>query len=92
MDNDKLLEVNPIFEKKSKDLEFYSEDLMSDIAEKGTAKGNTQIPIKFRKVFVTAHDVKPEVHIKMQAAFQKHTDNAVSKTVNLPHEDICHTD
>lgn len=86
MDNDKLLEVNPVFEKTSKDQGFYSKDLMSEIAEKGTAKGNTQIPIKMRKVFVTAHDIKPEVHIKMQAAFQKHTDNAVSKTVNLPHD------
>ena len=86
MDNDKLLEVNPVFEKRSKDLGFYSDDLMSEIAEKGTAKGNTQIPIELRKVFVTAHDVKPAVHIKMQAAFQKHTDNAVSKTVNLPHD------
>ncbi len=86
MDNDKLLEVNPVFEKRSRDLEFYSDDLMSEIAENGTAKGNIQIPIELRKVFVTAHDVKPEVHIKMQAAFQKHTDNAVSKTVNLPHD------
>jgi ribonucleoside-diphosphate reductase alpha chain len=86
MDNDKLLEVNPIFEKRSKDLGFYSDDLMSEIAEKGTAKGNTQIPVKLRKVFVTAHDLKPEIHIKMQAAFQKHTDNAVSKTVNLSND------
>ncbi len=86
MDDDKLLEVNPIFEKRARDLNFYSEDLMSEIAENGTAKGNTQIPIELRKVFVTAHDVKPAVHIKMQAAFQKHTDNAVSKTVNLPHD------
>lgn len=86
MDNDQLLEVNPVFEKTSKDQGFYSKDLMSDIAEKGTAKGNTQIPIKMKKVFVTAHDIKPEVHIKMQAAFQKYTDNAVSKTVNLLHD------
>ena len=86
MDNDKLLEVNPVFKKRSKDLKFYSDDLMSEIAENGTAKGNTQIPVNLRKVFITAHDIKPEVHIKMQAAFQKHTDNAVSKTVNLSHD------
>jgi ribonucleoside-diphosphate reductase alpha chain len=86
MDDDKLLEVNPIFEKKSKESGFYSKELMAELAEKGTAKGNTQIPIQLRKVFVTAHDIKPEIHIKMQAAFQKHTDNAVSKTVNLPHD------
>jgi ribonucleoside-diphosphate reductase alpha chain len=59
---------------------------MEDIAERGTAKGLSQIPIALRKVFVTAHDIKPEDHIKMQAAFQRHTDNAVSKTVNLPHD------
>jgi len=59
---------------------------MEEIAEKGTARGNSQIPIDIRKVYVTAHDIKPEDHIRMQAAFQRHTDNAVSKTVNLPHD------
>ena len=86
MDNDKLLEVNPVFEKMSKTEGFYSEELMEQIAENGTVKGNSQIPVALRKVFVTAHDIKPEVHIRMQAAFQRHTDNAVSKTVNLPHD------
>ena len=86
MDNDKLLEVNPVFEKISKAEDFYSEELMEQIAEDGTIKGNSQIPVDLRKVFVTAHDIKPEVHIRMQAAFQRHTDNAVSKTVNLPHD------
>jgi ribonucleoside-diphosphate reductase alpha chain len=86
MDNDKLFEVNPVFEKRSKEVGFYNEQLMAEIAQKGTIKGNAQIPINLRKTFVTAHDVKPEIHIKMQAAFQNHTDNAVSKTVNLPHD------
>ncbi|MDA3916999.1 MAG: vitamin B12-dependent ribonucleotide reductase [Deltaproteobacteria bacterium] len=86
MDNDKLLEVNPVFEKISKAEGFYSEELMEQIAENGTVKGNSQIPVALRKVFVTAHDIKPEVHIRMQAAFQRHTDNAVSKTVNLPRD------
>jgi len=86
MDNDKLLEVNPVFEKMARAQGFYNEMLMQDIAEKGTAKGNSQIPIELRKVYVTAHDIKPEDHIRMQAAFQRHTDNAVSKTVNLPHD------
>ncbi len=86
MDNDKLIEVNSVFEKTSKELGFYNDELMTQIAEDGTAKGNSQIPINLRKVFVTAHDIKPEIHIKMQAAFQRHTDNAVSKTVNLPHD------
>jgi ribonucleoside-diphosphate reductase alpha chain len=86
MDNDKLLEVNPVFEKMSKAEGFYSEEFMEQIAENGTVKGNSQISVALRKVFVTAHDIKPEVHIRMQAAFQRHTDNAVSKTVNLPHD------
>jgi ribonucleoside-diphosphate reductase alpha chain len=86
MDNDKLLEVNPVFEKAAKARGFYNKELMENIAERGTAKGIAQIPIDLRKVFVTAHDIKPSDHIKMQAAFQRHTDNAVSKTVNLPRE------
>lgn len=86
MNNDKLVEVNPVFEKIAKDEQFYSEDLMAQIAEQGGVKGNPDVPMDFRKVFVTAHEITPEVHIKMQAAFQRHTDNAVSKTVNLPNE------
>ncbi len=86
MDNDKLLEVNPVFKKTARTHGFYNETLMEEIAEKGSVKGNTQIPIDIRKVFVTAHDITPKNHIRMQAAFQQHTDNAVSKTVNLPHD------
>ncbi|MCG8564501.1 MAG: vitamin B12-dependent ribonucleotide reductase [Desulfobacterales bacterium] len=86
MDNDKLLEVNPVFEQTARTQGFYSEELMAEIAENGTLKGNVQVPLELRKVFVTAHDITPEVHIKMQAAFQRQTDNAVSKTVNLPNE------
>jgi ribonucleoside-diphosphate reductase alpha chain len=86
MDNDKLVEVNPVFERVAKENGFYSEALMSEIAEQGGVKGNPEIPLELRKVFVTAHDIEPKVHIRMQAAFQRHTDNAVSKTVNLPNE------
>jgi len=86
MDNDKLLEVNPVFKKTARMQGFYNDILMEEIAEKGTIKGNSQIPVDIRKVYVTAHDIKPKDHIRMQAAFQRHTDNAVSKTVNLPRE------
>ncbi len=86
MDNDKLLEVNPYFEEVANDLRFYSRELMDEIAKKGSIKKFKQIPKEVRKVFVTAHDVSPDWHIRMQAAFQKYTDNAVSKTVNLPRD------
>ena len=86
MDNDKLLEVNPHFEKIARERGFYSPELMDEIAKKGSIQGLIEIPEEIREVFVTAHDVSPKWHIRMQAAFQKHTDNAVSKTVNLPHD------
>ncbi len=86
MDNDKLTEVNPIFEDVAKKRGFYSPELMQTIAKTGSIKHIEGIPEDVKKVFVTAHDISPEWHIRMQAAFQKHTDNAVSKTVNLPHD------
>jgi ribonucleoside-diphosphate reductase alpha chain len=84
MDNNILAEVNPYFETIAKERGFYSDELMDVIAKMGSIHGLKQIPEDIRDVFVTAHDVSPEWHIRMQAAFQKHTDNAVSKTVNLP--------
>ncbi len=86
MDNDKLLEVNPHFEKIARERGFYQPDLMDTIARRGSIQQMTEIPEDVRKVFVTAHDISPEWHIRMQAAFQKYTDNAVSKTANLPRD------
>ncbi len=86
MDNDKLLEVNPNFEKVAVERDFYSRELMDTIAKTGSIRNLIEIPEDVRKVFATAHDVSPDWHVRMQAAFQKHTDNAVSKTVNLPHD------
>ncbi len=85
MDNDALIEVNPYFEHIAKESDFYSEELMNEIAEHGTAQGIADIPEELQRVFVTAHDISPEYHIRMQAAFQKYVDNAVSKTVNFAH-------
>ncbi len=87
---DELIEVNPIFEKVAKEKWLYSKDLMEKVAERGTIKNMEGIPEEMQKVFVTAHDIAPEWHIRIQAAFQKYTDNAVSKTVNLPHDATLH--
>jgi ribonucleoside-diphosphate reductase alpha chain len=86
MDNDKLVEVNPIFVKIAKEEGFYSDELMQEIAETGNVHNNAKVPEKWQRAFVTSHEISPEWHIKMQAAFQKYTDNAVSKTINFSND------
>ncbi|SKC88097.1 adenosylcobalamin-dependent ribonucleoside-diphosphate reductase [Maledivibacter halophilus] len=86
MDNDKLIEVNPLFKEYLEKEGIYSEELMEKVAEKGSIQDIPQIPEYIKRIFVTAHDISPEWHIKMQAAFQKYVDNAVSKTVNFEHD------
>ena len=86
MDDDILVEVNPQFEMIARERGFYSLELMQRIAQHGTIQDMEDIPPDIQKIFVTAHDISPEVHIEMQAAFQKYTDNAVSKTVNFSND------
>lgn len=76
--------VNPVFEQVAKEQGFYSEELMAEVARMGRVYGLSSIPGETQQVFVTAHEIAPSWHVRMQAAFQRHTDNAVSKTVNLP--------
>ena len=85
MDNTELPEAHPALEQVLKDRGLYSDDLMKSVATIGGLH-ELEVPDDLKKVFVTAHDVSPEWHIRMQAAFQDHVDNAVSKTVNFPNQ------
>jgi ribonucleoside-diphosphate reductase alpha chain len=79
-----MLEINKLFEEIAKKRGFYSKELITEIAKCGSVQDIDGIPEDIKRVFVTALDISPEWHVRMQAAFQKYTDNAVSKTVNLP--------
>lgn len=83
LDGTELLEVNPVFEKYMKTHGLYTEDLMNKIAKCGSVAHIEELPDEVKRIFVTAHDISPYWHVKMQAAFQQFTDNAVSKTVNF---------
>jgi len=82
----KLVEINKEFEQAAKERGFYSEELVSKITKNGSVQNLKEVPEDVKKIFKTALDISPEWHVKMQAVFQKHVDNAVSKTVNLPHD------
>ena len=86
MDNDKLVEVNKYFETVAKKGGFYNDKLMEKIAEGGNLEGISDVPSNYKRIFVTAHEITPIWHVRMQASFQEFVDNAVSKTVNFPND------
>ncbi len=86
MDDDRLVEVHPIFEAEARRHGFYSDELMDRLSKGESLQKMVGVPPEVKKLFITAHDIDPEWHIRMQAVFQRYTDNAVSKTVNFSHE------
>ena len=86
LEGTRLFEINPLFETTAKERGFYCAEVLEEIARTGSVQGIKGVPEDVKRVFVTALDISPEWHVRMQAAFQKYTDNAVSKTVNLPHD------
>jgi len=84
LEGTRLFETNPLFEIAAKEKGFYSAKILEEIAKTGSLQRTKGVPEDVKNVFVTAFDTQPEWHVRMQAVFQKHTDNAVSKTVNLP--------
>ena len=83
MDGTSFVEVNPLFESYAQAYGFFSPALMEKIATTGSVLGLSEVPNWVQEVFITAQEIEPEWHIRIQAAFQKYTDNAVSKTINF---------
>jgi ribonucleoside-diphosphate reductase alpha chain len=82
----RLTEVNPVFEGVAKARGFYSSELVEHLAAGGSLRERLEIPEDVRRLFITAHQIEPDWHVRMQAAFQRHVDNAVSKTINFPQQ------
>jgi len=86
LDGKELVEVNEPFETVAREHGFHSRALIQEICETGSIRAMEKIPRDIRRVFVTAHDIAPEWHVRMQGAFQKHCDASISKTINFPHD------
>jgi ribonucleoside-diphosphate reductase alpha chain len=86
LDNERLVEIHPLFEEIARREGFYSDELVEKILQTGSVQAMDEIPERWRRVFVTSHDISPDWHIRIQAAFQRYTENSVSKTVNFPEE------
>jgi len=86
LEGSRLFEVNPLFERVAKERGFYSAELLERIARTGSARDVEGVPEDVKRIFRTALDIAPEWHVRIQAAFQRHIDNSVSKTVNLPQD------
>ena len=81
-----MREVNQVFDRVAREEGFYSDELIDDVSEHGTLVHRDEISDELKRVFVTAHDIAPAWHMRMQAAFQRHCDSSISKTINFPHD------
>jgi ribonucleoside-diphosphate reductase alpha chain len=86
LDGKSLTQIHPLFIKTAKEQGFFSKELFDETAEKGSVQSISGVPDQVKRIFVASHDISAKRHIQIQAAFQKHTDNAVSKTINFPND------
>jgi ribonucleoside-diphosphate reductase alpha chain len=84
LEGTRLTEVHPLFRDAALARGFYSDDLMREVAQRGSVRDVAGVPDDLKRLFVTAYDIAPEWHVRMQAAFQRHVHNSVSKTINFP--------